>query len=138
MDGVHRFAAEALLEEMPAAHVLAVVVIDVRVGDALERLAHFFLALAEEQVEVVGHEAVGVIGAVLSGWKALVVVTDAEALHALHKVLIIFRIFEDYLVVDSAHHDVVDAGGGSMSCCSWHGGCANCGAKLRLFSRICK
>ena len=107
---------------MPAAHVLAVVVIDVRVGDALERLTHFFLALAKEQVEVVGHEAVGVIGAVLSGGKALVVVADAEPLHALHEVLIIFRVFEDYLVVDSAHHHVVDAGGGGMSRRSWHRG----------------
>lgn len=123
---------------MPAAEVLAVVVVDVRVSQAFDGLAYFLVALAEEQVEVVGHEAIGVVGAVLSGGKAFVVVADAESLHALHKVLIIFRVLEDYLMVDSAHHDVVDAGGGSMSCCSWHGGCANCGAKLRLFSRICK
>ena len=123
---------------MSATHVLAVVVIDICVSDALERLAHFFLTLAKEQVEVVGHEAVGVIGAVLSGGKALVVVADAEPLHALHEVLIIFRVLEDYLVVDSAHHHVIDAGGGGMSRCSWHGGCANCGAKVVKKSRICK
>lgn len=107
---------------MPAAEVFAVVVVDVRVCQAFDGLTYLLIALAEEQVEVVGHEAICVVRAVLSGGKALVVVADAEPLHALHEVLIIFRVLEDYLVVDAAHHHVVDAGGGGMSRCSWHRG----------------
>lgn len=60
---VYRFTAEAFLEEMAAALVLAVVVIDVSVSDALEGLADGLFALTDKKVEVIAHEAVGVVGA---------------------------------------------------------------------------
>ena len=46
-------ALEALLEEVTVATVLAVVVVDVAAGYALDGFSHGLFALSDEQVEVV-------------------------------------------------------------------------------------
>lgn len=50
---VDGLALEALLEEVAVATVLAVVVVDVAAGYALEGFSHGLFALSDEQVEVV-------------------------------------------------------------------------------------
>jgi len=121
VDGIYGLRTETVLEEVPAALILAVEVVDVSVSNTFQRLPDFFLTFADEQMEMVRHEAVGIVRAVLSGGHPLVIVTDAKSFHTGHEVLIIFRVLEDQLMVDSAHHHMIDAGRGSMSWCSWHG-----------------
>lgn len=50
---VYGLALEALFEEVTVAAVFTIVVIDVAAGYALDGVAHGFLALSDEQVEVV-------------------------------------------------------------------------------------
>ena len=118
---VDRLGTESLLEEMTAATVLAVVVIDVGICNTLDGLGNGFLALTDEQVEVVGHQTVGVVGAALGDGCAVVVVDEAHAVDAVEEELIVFLVLEDNLVVDTTHHDVVDSSGGGAAGASGHG-----------------
>ena len=118
---VYRFAAEAFLEEMAAALVLAVVVIDVSVSDAFESLADGFFALANEQVEVIAHEAVCVVGATLSDGRAVVIVYKAHAEETVQEEEVVLLVLENHLMVDTTHHHVVDSSGGGVTGAAGHG-----------------
>lgn len=118
---VYRLAAKTFLEKMSAALVLAVVVIDVSVSNAFESLADGLLALADEQVEMVAHEAVGVVGATLCDGGAVVIVDEAHAEETVQEEAVVFLVLEDHLMVDATHHDMVDSGGGGISGATGHG-----------------
>lgn len=118
---VDGLAAETLLEEVAAALVLAVVIIDVSVCDALYGLGSSLLPLTDEQVEVVAHEAIGIVGATLSDGRAVIVVDEAQAEEAVQKKAVVLLILEDHLMVDATHHHMVDSGGGGVSGFSRHG-----------------
>lgn len=65
---------------MTTALVLAVEVVGVGIGNAFERLVDCLLALTDEQVEVVAHKAVGIVGTALRDGCAVNVVDESHAL----------------------------------------------------------
>ena len=75
---VDRLGTESLLEEVTASSVLAIVVIDVGICNTLDGLGNSFFALTDEQVEVVGHKTVGVVGATLGDGRAVVIVDEPQ------------------------------------------------------------
>ena len=99
----------------------SVVVIDVGIGNALEGLADGFLALTNEDVKVIAHEAVGVVGAALGNGRFVIVVDESHAEEAVKKEPVVLFVLEDDLVVDTTHHDMVDASGGGVSGATGHG-----------------
>lgn len=118
---VDGLAAETLLEEVTAALVLAVVIIDVSVCDALYGLGNSPLPLTDKQMEMVAHEAVGIVGATLGDGCAIVIIDEAHAEEAVQKKAVVLLILEDHLMVDATHHHMVDSGGGGVSGFSRHG-----------------
>jgi hypothetical protein len=106
---------------MSAALVLAVEVEGVGIGDTLERLVNRLFTLTYEQVEVVSHEAVGVVGAALRDGSAVIVVDESHALQTIEEILVVLGILENHLVIDTTHHDVVDTGGCFISGLAGHG-----------------
>lgn len=106
---------------MAAAFVLAVEVIGVGIYNAFEGLVDRLFALTDEQVEVVAHEAIGVVGATLRDGRAVNVVDEAHALQTTEEILVVLGILEDHLVVDTTHHDVVDTGWCFISGLAGHG-----------------
>ena len=75
---VRRFALEAFFEEVAVAPVLSIIIVHVGACYSLHCLAHALFALTDEQVEVVRHKAVGVVGAVASAGVALIVVAHSH------------------------------------------------------------
>ena len=63
-------------------------------------------AYAYEQVEMVGHEAVGIIGAVAATGVAIVIVPDAHTVEGVDELEVVFLVLKDILVVDASHHHV--------------------------------
>ena len=49
---VDRLALEALFEQVAVAPVLSIIIVHIRAGYALHRLAHALFALTDEQVEL--------------------------------------------------------------------------------------
>ena len=84
---------------MAIASVLSIIIVDVGAGYALHGLAHALFALTDEQVEVIRHEAVGVIGAVASAGVALVIVTHPHAVEGVDKLVVVLLVLKDILVV---------------------------------------
>ena len=72
-------------------------------------------------MEVVAHEAVGIVGAALRDGRAVNVVDESHALQATEEILIVLGILENHLVIDTTHHDVVDTGGCFISGLAGHG-----------------
>ncbi len=106
---------------MATTFVLAVEVVGVGIGNALQRLVDSLLTLTYKQVEVVAHEAVGIVGAALRDGRAVNVVDESHALQTAEEILIVLGILENHLVIDTTHHDVVDTGGCFVSCATGHG-----------------
>ena len=61
----------------------------------------FVLGLAS-----VGHEAVGVIGAVASAGVAFVIVAHSHPVKGCDELEVVFLVLKDILVVDASHHHV--------------------------------
>jgi hypothetical protein len=74
---------ETLLKEVAITPVLSIIVIDIAAGNALDSLSHRLFSLAYEQVEMVGHEAVGIIGAVAATGVAIVIVAHAHTVEGI-------------------------------------------------------
>ena len=91
---------------MSVASVLPIIIVHVAAGYALYGLAYALLALTNEQVEMISHEAVGVIGAVASAGVALIVVTHTHPVKGIDELVVVFLVLKDILVVDAAHHHV--------------------------------
>ena len=72
-------ALEALFEQVSVAAVLPIIIVHVGACYAFDGLSHSFIALANQEVKVVAHEAVGVIAAVTATSVALVIVPNAHA-----------------------------------------------------------
>ena len=75
----------------------------------------FVLGLAS-----VGHEAVGVIGAVGAAGQPVVIIAMAHAVEGGDELIIVLSTLEDVPVVNAAHHDVVDAGARGFAGLSGH------------------
>ena len=106
---------------MATTFVLAVEVVGVGIGNSFEGLVNRLFSFTDEQVEVVAHEAVGIVGAALRDGRAVNVVDESHALQTAEEILIVLGILENHLVVDTTHHDVVDTGGCFVSCATGHG-----------------
>ena len=91
---------------MAIAPVLSIIIVHVGAGYALHGLSHALLALTDEQVEVVRHEAVGVIGAVASAGVAFVIVAHSHPVKGCDELEVVFLVLKDILVVDASHHHV--------------------------------
>lgn len=94
---------------MAVAPVLSIIIVHVRVCYPLHRLAYELLALTDEEVEVVAHEAVGVITAVPTTGVAFVIVPNAHAVEGideLDELVVVLLVLKDILVVDASHHHV--------------------------------
>ena len=106
---------------MATAFVLAVEVVGVSISNAFESLVYRLFTLTDKKMEMVAHEAIGIVGAALCDGRAVVIVDESHALQTIEEMLVVLGILENHLVIDTTHHDVVDTGGGGVSGFSRHG-----------------
>ena len=110
------FTVEAATVDGAIAVVLIVDIMGVVGGDARHGLTDGVLSLLDEEVEVVGHEAVGVdgeAGLVGGGVAAIVLLTKAG--EDIDELLAVFVVFEDVGLANALHEDVVYAGMGLLA-----------------------
>ena len=69
---------------------------------------------------MVGHEAVGVVGAVRAAGVPVVIVAHTHPVEGDDELVVVLSTLEDVLVVDATHHDVVDAGARGFAGLSGH------------------
>ena len=91
---------------MAVASVLPIIIVHVGTCYAFDGLSHSFIALTDEQVEVISHEAVGVITAVTATGVALVIVPNAHPVEGIDELVVVLLVLKDILVVDASHHHV--------------------------------
>ena len=103
---VDRLALEALFEQVAVATVFPIIIVHVGACYALDGLSHSFIAFAYQEVEVVAHEAVGIIAAVTATSVALVIVPNAHPVEGVDELVVVFLVLKDILVVDASHHHV--------------------------------
>lgn len=103
---VDGLAFEAFFEQVSIATVFSIIIVHVGACYALDGLSHSFVALAYQEVEVVAHEAVGVITAVTATGVALVIVPNAHPVEGVDELVVVFLVLKDILVVDASHHHV--------------------------------
>jgi hypothetical protein len=103
---VDGFALEALFEQVSVATVLPIIIVHVGTCNAFDGLSHSFIAFANQEVEVVAHEAVGVIAAVTATSVALVIIPNAHPVEGIDELVVVFLVLKDILVVDASHHHV--------------------------------
>ena len=60
-------------------------------------------------MEVVRHQAVGVVGAVASAGVALIIVTHPHPVKGIDELVVVLLFLKDILVVDASHHHVEDS-----------------------------
>ena len=92
---VDRLRFESLAEEVTVAPVLVVIVIDVAAGDALHGHGKVVVALANEQMEVIRHEAVGVEGIVAPGRGAVRFKGLGHVVERVEETVVVFLVLED-------------------------------------------
>ena len=103
---VRRFALEAFFEEVAVAPVLSIIIVHVGAGYALHGLAHALFALTDEQVEVVRHETVGIVGAVAAARVALIVIPHPHTVEGGDELVVVLLVLKDILMIDASHHHV--------------------------------
>ena len=103
-------ALEALFEQVAVATVFPIIIVHVGTCYALDGLSHSFIAFAYQEVEVVAHEAVGVIAAVTATGVALVIVPKAHAVEGVDELVVVFLVFKDGLMINTTHHHMVYTG----------------------------
>ena len=107
------FTVEAATVDGAVAVVLIVDIMGVVGCDARHGLADGVLAFLDKEVEIVGHEAVGVDGeAGLVGGGVAAIVLLAKAGEDIDELLAVFAVFEDVGLANALHEDVVYAGMG--------------------------
>ena len=110
------FTVEAATVDGAIAVVLIVDIMGVVGGDARHGLADGVLSFLDEEVEVVGHEAIGVDGeAGLVGGGVAAIVLLAKAGEDIDELLAVFVVFEDVGLANTLHEDVVYAGMGLLA-----------------------
>ncbi len=107
---VDRLALEAPFEQVSVAPVLPIIIVHVGACYAFDGLSHSFIAFAYQEVEVVAHEAVGVITAVTATGVALVIVPNAHPVEGVDELVVVFLVFKDGLMINTTHHHMVDTG----------------------------
>ena len=76
-----------------------IIIVNVATGQTLDNFAYLLVALTNEQMEVIGHEAIGVIGAVASAGVALVIVAHSHPVKGGDELEVVFLVLKDILVV---------------------------------------
>lgn len=110
------FTVEATTVDGAVAVVLVVDIMGVVGCNARHGLADGVLALLDEEVEVVGHEAIGVDGEAGLVWGGVAaIVLLAKAGEDIDELLAVFVVFEDVGLADALHEDVVYAGMGLLA-----------------------
>ena len=115
------FTVEATTVDGAVAVVLVIDIMGVVGCDARHGLTDGVLTFLDKEVEVVGHEAVGVdgeAGLVGGGVAAIVLLTKAG--EDIDELLAVFVVFEDVGLADALHEDVVNAGMGFLAELSGH------------------
>ena len=84
---------------MAIASVLSIIIVDVGAGYALHGLAHGLLALTNEQVEVIRHEAIGIYGATGATRQAHVIILNTNPVKGSDELEVVFLVLKDILVV---------------------------------------
>ena len=117
------FTVEATAVDGAVAVVLIVDIMGVVGCDARHGLTDGVLSLLDEEVEVVGHEAVGVDGeaGLVEGGVAAIVLL-AKAGEDIDELLAVFVVFEDVGLANTLHEDVVNAGMGFLAELARHDG----------------
>lgn len=116
------FAVEATTVDGAIAVVLVVDIMGVVGGDARHGLTDGVLTFLDEEVEVVGHEAIGVDAeAGLVGGGVAAIVLLAKAGEDIDELLTVFVVFEDVGLINALHEDVVYAGMGFLAELARHG-----------------
>ncbi len=55
-------------------------------------------------MKVVGHKTVCVVGAVTSYRSTLIIIMDTHTIESRNELIIVFRLFEDILMINATHH----------------------------------
>lgn len=100
---------EAVLEEVACASVFLVEVLGIGDFESLHGLVDFLCALAVEEMDVIGHETVGIEGTGVGEPLSKGCVVLGKLFEELEESLAVGVIGEDVLTVDASEHDVVDA-----------------------------
>ena len=95
---------------MTIAAIFSIEVINVRAGDALDGVSNGFFTLTYEQVEVVRHQAVGIVSAIGAAGIAIIIVLDAHAVEGVDEMVIVLCIAEYFLMINTSHHYMEDTG----------------------------
>ena len=84
---------------MSIAQVLMIIIVNVATCQALYCLSYLLVALSDEQMEMVGHEAIGIYGAAGATRQSQVVVLNTYPVKGHHELVIVLSILEDILVL---------------------------------------
>ena len=60
---------------------------------------HCLFTFTDEKVKMVGHEAVGIIGAVAATGVAIVIVAHAHTVEGIDELIVVFLVFKDILMI---------------------------------------
>ena len=107
---VNWLALETFLEQMTITSVLSIIVIYITAGNALHCVTYALFTLTYEQMKMIVHEAVGIIGTIATAGVAIIIVPDTHTVEGVDELIVIFLVFKDILMVDAAHHHMIDAG----------------------------
>jgi hypothetical protein len=112
---VHGFRLESIPEEMAVATVFAIVIEHIATGYSLDGLAHAFASLTNQQMQMVRHQAIGIKNAIAPTRRSFVIVSETHSVESGDELEVVLLIVEYFLVVYSAHHDVVDTRSGFLT-----------------------
>jgi hypothetical protein len=86
-----------------------IIIVNVATGQTLDNFAYLLVALTNEQMEVIGHEAIGIYGATGATRQAHVIILNTNPVKGSHELVIVLSILEYVLVIDASHHHMMDA-----------------------------
>jgi hypothetical protein len=83
-----------------------IIIVNIATCQTLDNFAYLLVALTNEQMEVVGHEAIGIYGATGATRQAHVIILNTNPVKGSHELVIVLSILEDILMIDASHHDM--------------------------------
>ena len=76
-----------------------IIIVNVATGQTLDNFAYLLVALTNEQMEVIGHEAIGIYGATGATRQAHVIILNTNPVKGSDELEVVFLVLKDILVV---------------------------------------
>ena len=105
---------------MSVTTVLAVIIEHIATSNALDSLTHGLSALTYQQMQMVWHQAIGIISTIAPAWCPFVVVTKTHSVECRDELEIVLFIIKYLLVVDTTYHHMVNTRSRLLSWLSRH------------------